>query len=150
MLDITSNFIRDTVINLEVTIFVLFEAHRAFASSLLNQTVLELFRKDSAAFQFVSAYFGGIGKPICGDGATLFVLHSESFERDALFTHVSRGPWRMLVAIFRFKFFGGYKSMFEDMVNYNLGTPARNTPQAFQELFGVSAPCHSATSNKGR
>jgi len=124
-IDIPGNFVRHTVVNLEISRFQDGLADSAAGMVRFDNLALKTFRKYLSASGTVVAYVLGIAKSVAGDLSSVRVGCPEHFQGQALLSHVSYRARRMLVSSF-LQVFRRHMTVLEDVFDNDPGSLPAN------------------------
>jgi hypothetical protein len=123
------------VVNLKVAFLKRFAADRAATATIVDQGDFEHFRKGLASANKPAPNRRRVAETVCCYIPAIGTLDSESLNWYALLPYVPGGSRMMIITVFRFEFFRGDESVFEDVFDDRAGTLCSNGVKAGDKFF---------------
>jgi hypothetical protein len=133
---ITSDFVRNAVVNLQIAWFVGGGANSAFAAVSRSQCIFEVLWPRRSPAHPAGADLRRVTKSVRGNRSAVCPGDLERFQRNALLTNISRSPWCVIVPVFSAQLLGSNEPVGEDTINDCLCPFGSNRPQLLEEFWG--------------
>lgn len=131
---IARDLVRDPMVDLQITGFIICSTDCTFAIKSVNQLVLEVFGPNLSSSFSAGFHFCGIAEPVSGDLSAVSCRYLERLQWNLLFAHIARGARCVIVSILLAQILCRDVAMRQNMVDNGLCAFRGYRPQLREKL----------------